>query len=125
MSTPTPAGRIFTYARVNAQGKAGSRSFSRWSGSRGGPGLSDRERNLAAGPGRVACCRGQAGCSYGGLKMTWQTLGLAIYVTLSVVTIPVLLLDLWLAETGHTMITDYCRAHPWAAISSSWLWPAV
>ena len=47
--------------------------------------------------------------------MTWQTLGLAIYVTVSVVTIPVLLLDLWLAETGHTMMTDYCRAHPWAA----------
>lgn len=45
MLTPTPAGRIFTYARVSERDvKSGSCSFSRWSGSRGGPGLSDRER---------------------------------------------------------------------------------
>ena len=47
--------------------------------------------------------------------MTWQQLGLGIYVTVAVGQLLVLGYDLWLGETGQMMITDYCRAKPWLA----------
>lgn len=47
--------------------------------------------------------------------MTWQAIGLTIFCNTSIGTLLVLLYDLWLYETGRTMITDYCRANPWAA----------
>ena len=45
--------------------------------------------------------------------MTWQDIGLVLYVLMSVIAIPVLIWDWWLGVSGHTMITTFCRAQPW------------
>lgn len=47
--------------------------------------------------------------------MTWENLGLAWYCAVSLLTPLVLAWDWWLGRTDHTMITVFCRAHPWAA----------
>lgn len=48
-------------------------------------------------------------------KLTWNSLGLASFVFTSFVILITLAYDLYLRLSGQTMITDYCRAHPWAA----------
>jgi len=47
--------------------------------------------------------------------MTWNDLGLIWFCVAALGTPPALLYDWWLHESGHTMITVFCRAHPWAA----------
>lgn len=47
--------------------------------------------------------------------MDWQTLGLCAFVFLIFGGVGVLLFDLWLARSGRKTITEFCRAHPWAA----------
>lgn len=48
-------------------------------------------------------------------KLTWQEIGLASFVFGVLGAVAVLVYDLYLRMTGQVMITDYCRAHPWAA----------
>jgi hypothetical protein len=47
--------------------------------------------------------------------MTWQAIGLSIYVATTLGAVAILGYDYYLYRTGQVMITTYCRANPWAA----------
>ena len=52
--------------------------------------------------------------------MTWQDIGLGLYVLMSLIAVPVLAWDWWLGATGRVMITTYCRQNPWWRVPSSY-----
>jgi hypothetical protein len=54
------------------------------------------------------------------MKVTWQQIGLALFVLTAVGTIVVLLLDWYWSATGRTTITSFCRANPWLAWLILW-----
>lgn len=46
---------------------------------------------------------------------TWQNLGLVWFLLVTVGILVVLMYDYYLYCRGRTLITDYCRQHPWLA----------
>lgn len=46
---------------------------------------------------------------------TWQTLGLSLFVSITVGTLLVLLGDAYLYLTYRETLTEFCRNNPWAA----------
>ena len=48
-------------------------------------------------------------------SLTWQSLGLWLFVAIIATADNLLLLDAWFDLTGRATITMFCRANPWAA----------
>ena len=47
--------------------------------------------------------------------MTWQAIGLILFIAMSIIVNAALAWDLSLWINGQQLITTYCRQHPWAA----------